>query len=140
MTDVHTKETRSYNMSRIKAGDTKPEMLVRKFLHAKGIRYSLHNKKLPGKPDLTLKKYNTVVFINGCFWHGHQNCKYFILPKTRTDWWKKKIEKTIKRDSTAINTLSELGWTAFKVWECELKPEMRNATLNKLYYSITNKQ
>lgn len=83
MTDVHDIATRSYNMSRIKGTDTKPEMLLRKFLHAKGLRYRLHNKKLPGKPDLTLLKYKTVLYVNGCFWHGHKSCKYFVLPKAR---------------------------------------------------------
>ena len=140
MTDVHDIETRSYNMSRIKSGDTKPEILVRKFLHAKGLRYSLHNKKLPGKPDLKLKKYNTVVFVNGCFWHGHRNCKYFVIPKTRSEWWRQKIEQTVKRDIATINSLNEQGWNTLTVWECELKSEKRNSTLNKLYYSITGEK
>jgi DNA mismatch endonuclease (patch repair protein) len=94
MGDVHDKATRSYNMSRIRGKDTKPEMLVRKHLHACGFRYRLHNKNLPGKPDLTLKKYHTVIFVNGCFWHGHEGCKYFVLPKTKSDWWRNKIEET----------------------------------------------
>jgi DNA mismatch endonuclease (patch repair protein) len=85
MADVHNKETRSYNMSRIKGKNTKPEMLVRKFLHANGFRYRLHVKNLPGKPDIVLPKYKTVIFIHGCFWHGHENCKYFVVPKTRTE-------------------------------------------------------
>jgi DNA mismatch endonuclease (patch repair protein) len=87
MADVHTKKQRSFNMSRIKGKDTKPEMLVRKFLHANGFRYKLHDKKLPGKPDIVLPKYNTVIFVHGCFWHGHTNCKYFKIPQTRTQWW-----------------------------------------------------
>lgn len=95
MADVHDAKTRSYNMSRIKGKDAKPEMLVRKFLHAQGFRYKLHDKKLPGKPDLVLPKYKTVIFIHGCFWHGHENCKYFVVPKTRTEWWLNKI-KTYK--------------------------------------------
>lgn len=98
MADVHNKATRSYNMSRIRGRDTKPEMLVRKYLHASGIRYRLHNKKLPGKPDIVLPKYKTVIFVNGCFWHGHENCKYFVIPKTRTDWWINKINQTKDRD------------------------------------------
>jgi len=120
MADVHDKATRSYNMSRIKGTDTKPEMLVRKYLHANGIRYRLHNKNLPGKPDLTLTKYHTVIFVNGCFWHGHKGCRYFVMPKTRTAWWQEKIEETIKRDSTAIEKLKELRWKPNNIWEGEL--------------------
>jgi DNA mismatch endonuclease (patch repair protein) len=137
MADVHDKATRSYNMSRIKGTDTKPEMLVRKYLHANGLRYRLHNKNLPGKPDLTLSKYNTVVFVNGCFWHGHKGCKYFVLPKTRTEWWQDKIEETIKRDIKAMKDLKELGWNSIIIWECELKPEKRNTTLENILFTIT---
>ena len=109
MADVHNKATRSFNMSRIKGKDTKPEMLVRKYLHGNGLRYRLHNKNLPGKPDLTLSKYLTVIFVNGCFWHGHKGCKYFVMPKTRTEWWSEKIEETIKRDTKALNDLNDLS-------------------------------
>jgi DNA mismatch endonuclease (patch repair protein) len=94
MADVHNKKTLSYNMSRIRYKDTKPELLVRKYLFAKGFRYRLHDKKLPGKPDILLPKYNTLIFVHGCFWHGHEGCKYFVVPKTRTEWWlKKKLGK-----------------------------------------------
>ena len=86
MADVHSPATCSYNMSRIRATDTKPEMLVRRYLHARGFRYRLHVKELPGKPDIVLPKYKTVIFIHGCFWHGHEGCKYFVVPKTRTEW------------------------------------------------------
>jgi len=137
MADVHDKATRSYNMSRIKGTDTKPEMLLRKYLHAHGIRYRLHNKNFPGKPDLTLAKYHTVIFVNGCFWHGHKGCKYFVLPKTRTEWWRDKIEETIKRDIKAMKDLKESGWNSTVIWECELKPEKRNTTLENLYHLIT---
>lgn len=105
MADVHSKKTRSYNMSQIKGKNTKPEILVRKHLHSKGFRYRLHDKSLPGKPDIVLKKYKTVIFVNGCFWHGHEGCKYFILPKTRTEWWKDKIFKTKERDKSKIDQL-----------------------------------
>lgn len=91
MTDVHDRETRSYNMSRIRSKDTKPEMIVRQFLYRAGYRYRLHDKKLPGKPDLVLRKYKTVILVHGCFWHGHEGCKYFVVPKTRKDWWLNKI-------------------------------------------------
>src|SRR4030095_16151820 len=98
MADVHSKETRSYNMSQIKSRNTKPEMLVRKFLHAHGFRYRLHVKDLPGKPDIVLPKYRTVIFVHGCFWHGHEGCPYFVVPKTRTEWWVEKIEKNKEND------------------------------------------
>ncbi|MCC5918149.1 MAG: DNA mismatch endonuclease Vsr [Cryomorphaceae bacterium] len=136
MADVHDIATRSYNMSKIKGKDTKPEMLLRKYLHSKGLRYRLHNKNLPGKPDVILKKYRTVIFVNGCFWHGHKGCKYFVIPKTRTRWWIEKIEETKKRDSKSIRDLKELGWNPMIVWECELKPEKRNDTLEKTYFAI----
>jgi len=87
MADVHNKEQRRFNMQQIKGKNTKPEMLVRKFLHANGYRYKLHDKKLPGRPDMVLPKYQTVIFVHGCFWHGHANCKYFVVPKTNTQWW-----------------------------------------------------
>lgn len=123
-------------MSQIKSKDTKPELLVRKFLFSKGLRYRLHNKELPGKPDLTFKKYHVAVFINGCFWHGHNNCKYFVLPKTSTEWWKQKIEETILRDKIAATSLIKLGWNVFTIWECALKRDKRASTLNNLFNSI----
>ena len=87
MADVHGKKTRSFNMSQIKGKDTKPEILVRKFLFLKGFRFRLHDKRLPGKPDIVLPKHNTVINVNGCFWHGHTGCRYYVVPKTRTNWW-----------------------------------------------------
>jgi DNA mismatch endonuclease (patch repair protein) len=134
--DVHNKKTRSFNMSKIRAKDTKPEFIVRKFLFSKGFRYKLHDKKLPGHPDIVLKKYKIVVFVNGCFWHGHNNCKYFSIPKTRTDWWKSKIEKNISNDEKNIVELKKLGWKILCVWECELKPNQREETLSSLLIKI----
>lgn len=99
MADVHTPEQRSYNMSRVRSKDTKPELIVRKFLHAHGFRYRLHDKKLPGKPDVVLPKYKTVVFIHGCFYHGHEGCRYFVGSKTHTDWWLDKIKGNKRRDT-----------------------------------------
>ncbi len=139
MADVHDKQTRSYNMSRIKGQDTKPELLVRKYLHGKGLRYSLHNKSLPGKPDICFRKYKKVLFINGCFWHGHENCKYFRLPATRTEWWKEKIGATVKRDRRKTEELKALGWSSLIIWECELKPKKREQTLENIYLSIIKK-
>lgn len=132
MADVHDKETRSYNMSQIKGKNTKPEMLVRKFLFSKGFRYRLHVKNLPGKPDLILPKYKTIIFINGCFWHGHENCKYFVMPKTRTEWWIDKINRTKQRDSENFLQLSESGWKIVTIFECQLKVDKLNKTLIKL--------
>ena len=121
MTDVHNKATRSYNMSRIRNKDTRPEILVRKFLFSNGFRYRLNDKKLPGKPDIVLAKYKTVIFVNGCFWHGHENCKYFKLPATRTEWWKEKIEGNIKNDITKHELLREAGYKVMVIWGCEIK-------------------
>jgi DNA mismatch endonuclease (patch repair protein) len=129
MADVHNKEQRSYNMSRIRSAHTKPEMLVRKFLHAKGFRYKLHDKTLPGKPDLVLPKYKTVIFIHGCFWHGHEHCKYYVVPKTKTEWWLNKINGNIANDAKAATALQQAGWKIITVWECELKPGKVEDTL-----------
>jgi DNA mismatch endonuclease (patch repair protein) len=121
MADVHTKAQRSYNMSRIKGKNTKPEILVRKYLHAQGYRFRLHVKDLPGKPDIVLPKYKTVIFVHGCFWHGHKGCKYFIVPKTRTKWWLDKIEGNKVRDKKAFKELRKAGWKIIEIWECKLK-------------------
>jgi DNA mismatch endonuclease (patch repair protein) len=137
MADVHDKETRSYNMSRVKAKNTKPELLVRKFLFAHGFRYRLNVKELPGKPDLVLPKYKTVIFINGCFWHGHKGCCYFVLPKTRTEWWLQKIKGTMRRDKEAEIKLNVLGWRVITIWECELKNIKKEARLTKLIREIS---
>lgn len=129
MADVHDKATRSYNMSRVRNRDTKPEILVRKFLFANGFRYRLNDKKLPGKPDIVLPKYKTVIFVNGCFWHGHENCKYFKLPATRTEWWKEKIEGNIKNDEKKHALLREAGYKVVVIWECEVKNKMNFDTI-----------
>jgi len=132
MADVHDKATRSYNMSRIKGKDTKPEMLVRRFLHAHGFRYKLHDKTLPGKPDIVLLKYKTVIFVHGCFWHGHEGCKYYVVPKTRTEWWVEKINRNIANDSKATLALLNDGWRIINLWECDLKPAKIANTLQSL--------
>jgi DNA mismatch endonuclease (patch repair protein) len=146
MADVHNKATRSYNMSRIKGKNTKPEMLVRKFLHANGYRYRLHGLRpsataegkgvrLPGKPDIVLPKYHTVIFVHGCFWHGHANCKYFVMPKTRTQWWTDKINRNKANDEKAAKALKKDGWKVINVWECDLKP----AKVEKMVVSLLKK-
>jgi DNA mismatch endonuclease (patch repair protein) len=132
MTDVHSEKIRSFNMSRIKGRDTKPEILVRQFLHSNGFRYRLHNKELPGKPDIVLKKYNTVIMIHGCFWHGHENCKYFVIPKTRTDWWVDKINKNKERDKENESKLMAQNWNVITIFECELKQDSKISTFNRL--------
>lgn len=134
--DKHSKETRSYNMSQIRSTDSKPEVLVRKYLFSKGLRYRKNVKSLPGKPDIVLPKYKTVVFVNGCFWHGHHGCKYFVMPKTNTDYWSSKIYRNIERDQENYSKLEVLGWNVITVWECQLKKAIRENTLEYLYYNI----
>ncbi len=138
MADVHSKATRSFNMSRIKGKDTKPEMLVRTFLHANGYRYKLHDKTLPGKPDIVLPKYQTVIFVHGCFWHGHKNCRYFVIPKTRTQWWTDKINRNKANDEKAVKALKKDGWKIIIIWECELKIEKIGKCLRKLLEKLNN--
>ena len=138
MADVHDKVTRSYNMSRIRATNTKPELLVRKFLHAQGFRYKLHDKSLPGKPDLVLTKFKTVIFIHGCFWHGHSNCKYYVVPKTRTDWWLNKINTNNANDVKATKALKKEGWKIITVWECRLKAGKKEKTLSQILQKLSN--
>ncbi|MDN4011071.1 DNA mismatch endonuclease Vsr [Chryseobacterium gambrini] len=139
MADVHSKEIRSYNMSKIKGKNTKPEILVRKFLFSKGFRYRLHKKSLPGTPDIVLNKYRTVIFIHGCFWHGHDNCKYYVVPKTKTDWWLEKIGRNKLKDEDSINKLKNDGWKVIIIWECQLKIKKREETLKKLIEELENK-
>lgn len=134
--DVHDKKTRSYNMSRIKGTNTKPEEIVRKYLFSKGFRYRKNDKRLPGTPDIVLPKYKTVIFVNGCFWHGHKDCRYFVIPKTNTDFWLNKINTNIERDKRKQEALKELGWSVIVVWECELKPKVVEKTLDNLVYKI----
>lgn len=138
MTDVHDKQVRSFNMSRIRSKDTKPELLVRKFLFSKGLRYRLYDNKLSGRPDIVLPKYKTAIFVHGCFWHGHENCKYFVIPKTNTLFWLNKINSNKKRDEKNIFNLKENGWNIIVVYECELKENKRQNTLNKLLNNIQN--
>ncbi len=137
MADVHTIEQRSYNMQQIRSTNTKPEMLVRRFLHANGFRYKLHDKTLPGKPDIVLPKYKTIIFIHGCFWHGHERCKYFVVPKTRTDWWTNKINTNKTNDTKAVKALRKAGWKIITVWECKLKPAKLEDTLNALLKKLS---
>jgi DNA mismatch endonuclease (patch repair protein) len=136
MADVHSKEIRSYNMSQIKGKNTKPEILVRKFLHSKGFRFRLHDSKLPGKPDIILPKYKTAIFVHGCFWHGHKNCKYFVIPKTRAEWWLSKINGNIANDKKKQAALKKSGWKVLNIWECQLKSTKCDITLKQLSSKI----
>lgn len=138
MADIKFPADRSRNMTAIKGKDTKPEMIVRKYLFSRGLRFRVQVRKLPGTPDIVLPKYKTVVFVNGCFWHGHEGCKYFRLPKSNVEFWKEKIERNIERDKESEMALLDLGWKVIRVWECELRNKAnREATLNKIYTSIT---
>lgn len=136
MADVYSKEKRSYLMSRIKSKNTRPEMIVRKFLFSKGFRYRVNVKKLPGSPDIVLRKYRTVIFIHGCFWHGHENCKIAHIPKTRREWWEKKINRNIERDGDTRTKLKTMGWRTMVVWECQLTPKQQVATLEGIVNSL----
>lgn len=134
-----TPEQRHRCMAAIKSNDTKPEMLVRRYLHAAGFRYSLHNKKLPGKPDIVLRRFKTVIFIHGCFWHGHENCKYYRLPKSNVEFWQTKIDRNRTRDERNIQALHAKGWHIVIIWECELKnKDLRETTLSQLVDSLRN--
>ncbi len=132
MADVHTAQQRRFNMQQILSTNTKPELLVRKFLHANGYRYKLHDKKLPGKPDIVLPKYRTVIFVHGCFWHGHRNCRYYKVPQTRTDWWLNKINTNKANDVKTLKALKKDGWKIITIWECDLKPAKVERILQKL--------
>lgn len=123
-------------MRNVKSTNTKPEIIVRKYLFANGLRFRLHNKKLVGKPDITLKKYNTIVFVNGCFWHGHSKCKIYTMPKSNVKFWNSKIETNIERDKGNIRELKRLGWKILIIWECELKNSQRFKMLNTLVKKI----
>jgi DNA mismatch endonuclease (patch repair protein) len=134
--DRHSAEIRSYNMSMIKSTGTKPEEMVRKYLFSKGLRYRKNVKTLSGKPDIVLRKYKTVVFVNGCFWHGHKGCRFFVMPKSNIEFWTEKISKNIARDKVTNIELENLGWNVITVWECDLKKDKRENTLEYLYYNI----
>ncbi len=134
--DVHNTATRSYNMSRIRAKNTKPEILVRKFLFSHGFRYRIHVKYLIGKPDIVLAKYKTVIFIHGCFWHAHEVCRYYVVPKSNTEFWINKLRSNTQRDAENFSKLAVSGWKIITIFECELKAEKLNQTLNNLLVEL----
>ena len=136
MSDNHTPQQRHSNMAAIRAKNTKPEVLVRKYLWRHGFRYRLNHPRLPGKPDVVMRKYRTCIFINGCFWHGHEGCKYYTIPKTNTDFWVNKVKRNQERDHEVQHKLAEMGWHCISIWECELKPNKREATLQSLEFTL----
>ena len=138
MSDRLTIEQRHNNMAAIKGKDTKPEILVRKFLWSHGFRYRLNHPRLPGKPDIVLRKYRTCIFVNGCFWHGHEGCKYYVVPKSNTKFWQDMILRNQQRDLEVMHKLAEMGWHTIVVWECELKPAVREQTLESLVFTLNH--
>lgn len=136
MTDIQTPFQRHNTMSAIRGKNTKPEMIVRRGLWKRGFRYRLNYKRLPGHPDLVLRKYKTCIFINGCFWHGHEGCKYYTVPKTNTEFWVNKVHRNKERDERVKHELNAMGWNCITVWECELKPAKREATLQSLSFTL----
>jgi len=132
MVDVVDKETRSRMMSGIRGKDTSPEFAVRRFLHAQGLRYRLHAKDLPGKPDLVFPKYGSVLFVNGCFWHRHRGCKFTTTPASNKDFWQKKFDDNVRRDRDAVKRLKIAGWRVLVIWECQINEKTLESLLRKI--------
>lgn len=138
MADNHTKDQRSYNMSRIRSNNTNPEKIVRSYLFSKGLRFRKNDKRYPGHPDIVLPKYNTIVFVHGCFWHRHEGCRYATTPSTNVEYWQRKFQTNAFRDKRDQEQLERMGWHVLIIWECQLKKDVRSDNLQKLYYSIVN--
>jgi DNA mismatch endonuclease (patch repair protein) len=139
MADIYSKEIRSAVMSSIRSKNTKPEMVVRRFLHSQGLRYKVHLKQLPGKPDIVFTKKRIVIFINGCFWHGHINCKNAKIPETNKQFWVNKITLNAKRDKHNVALLRKIGWKVITIWGCQLHTKNANRTLQKLLPKLSLK-
>ena len=135
--DSKTPNQRHNNMAAIRGKDTKPELVVRKYLWSHGFRYRLNYARLSGKPDIVLRMYRTCIFVNGCFWHGHEDCRYYTVPKTRTEFWVNKVQRNKQRDAAVIEKLTDRGWNCITIWECQLKPAVRDATLQSLVYTLS---
>lgn len=135
MADNHSKEVRSMNMSHIRSTNSKPEEIVRKYLFSKGLRYRKNVSNMPGKPDIVLRKYKTVIFVNGCFGHQH-DCGRFVMPSSNTEYWSNKISRNVERDKTNIELLKAQGWKVLVIWECQLKKKVADIYLSQLYQSI----
>ena len=138
MADTVSKEKRSEIMSHVTGKETKPEIIVRKYLFARGLRYRKNVKRLPGTPDIVVPKYKTAVFVNGCFWHGHKGCRYSHLPSTNFEYWEKKIAYNIERDERKKRELEGLGYRVLIIWQCQLKSNTKIETLEALYHNIAN--
>lgn len=136
--DVHSKEIRSFNMSRIRGKNTKPEEVVAKYLFSQGFRYRRNVRNLPGTPDIVMKKYKTVIFVNGCFWHAHEGCKYFVLPDNNKEFREEKLFRNRERDFVKKIQLEKLGWKVITIWECELKKDKIEETLENLKQKLYN--
>ncbi len=138
--DRITPEQRHYTMSRIRGKDTKPEILVRKYLFSEGFRFRKNDKRYPGHPDIVLPKYRTAIFVNGCFWHGHEGCKYYTVPKSNTEFWIEKVKRNQERDKADASKLSEMGWNVITIWECQLEKACREKTLDDLVEKLKKLQ
>lgn len=135
MSDNHSKEVRSKNMSHIRSTNSKPEEIVRKYLFSKGFRFRKNVRTLPGCPDIVLPKHNTVIFVNGCFWHKH-NCDRFVWPSSNIEYWIPKINRNVERDEENYKKLTDIGWRVLVIWECELKKNVREERLEQLIKAI----
>lgn len=140
MADIFSKEKRSKIMGLVRGKNTKPEILIRRALHALGYRYRLHDKKLPGTPDIKLTKFKTIIFVNGCFWHGHDGCKHYTVPKTNNEFWVNKIKTNIKKDKSDYEKLTSMGWKVIVIWTCELKKSTLQGTISDLEKKILGNQ
>ncbi|MBP3552867.1 MAG: DNA mismatch endonuclease Vsr [Bacteroidaceae bacterium] len=136
--DSISSQQRHANMAAIHGKNTKPEMVVRRYLWGHGFRYRLNHPRLPGKPDIVMRKYRTCIFVNGCFWHGHEDCRHYTVPKTNTEFWHKKIQRNQERDREVQQKLAFMGWHSITIWECQLKPKVREKTLQSLTYTLNS--
>lgn len=137
MADKMTPSQRHYCMSRIRGKATKPELLVRHWLWSHGYRYRLNVKSVPGKPDIVLRKYRTAIFVNGCFWHGHEGCSLYSVPKSNTDFWIAKVQRNRERDQQEYKALHDAGWQVIVIWECQLKSDKIDDTMRNVEHMLS---
>lgn len=138
MTDRLTPYQRHVCMSHIRGKNTKPELIVRRFLHANGYRFRIHVKRLPGTPDIVMRKYRVAIFVNGCFWHGHDGCHLYVLPKSNTEFWQSKVLRNKERDQQTYVQLKAMGWHVIRIWECQLSPKLRHKYLEGLLFTLNH--
>lgn len=136
--DQHTAQQRSFNMSQIRSKATKPELLVRHWLWNHGYRYRLNVKSVPGSPDIVMRKYRTAIFVNGCFWHGHEDCNKYSVPKTNADFWIAKIARNMERDQHNYKDLHDAGWQVIVIWECQLKKNVMEETMHRVEHILSH--